>query len=280
MFLHLKKTLVYLLIAILALSLIQFLEEPTITGDVVRSKYSKPGKKVFADKDIYILLPNQKDLKITLTAQDTYIWKSGWFCKKPCYKSSDWTIFDFEGEVLPSIEQLKWMDGLMGRSVTLSIPREQLKNGKNYFAAYTCEGIGKCNDNKWLLFPINIIMINEVSDLSVSSIYYDLAEHKTGSFFIIIKNSGNTKSPSGILSYKLRDFNTKKTISEDYIVMPSTLPGKTSVTTRVSFPYGDMLKGELFVSLDPNNKLIELNEENNNYYMIKEFNLRYPEPPK
>ena len=274
-----KKVVLALVVLLLIMPFFYYGQDAFI-GYLARANFAKPMSKFFADKEKYLLLPNQDTLHVTLTAKDAYVWKAGWHCKQPCQKPYDWTTFDFPSNVLPNAESLRWLAGKTGATVTLDIPRNHLKNGKNYFAAYTCEGANKCNGNKWLLLPIEVIILTEVPDVLVSSVYVDLPEKNTGSFFVVVKNKGNVASPSGTLSYKVADLATEKTIAEGKLVMPSTLPGKTSVTKRVLFPLGDTIKAGISITLDPADKLIELDENNNNYYLVKELSPRYPEPPK
>lgn len=274
-----KRVILLLFGIMLLVPLIEYGGE-SITGYVARSSFAEHGWKFFAGKIRYVLLPNQKSLQITLTVKDTYVWKAGWYCRQPCLKPLDWTTFDFDGDVLPNKEEMRWMDGRNGRTVTLIIPREHISNGKNYFAAYTCEGVNKCNGNKWLLLPVEVILLREASDVSVSSVYVDLPERNIGSFFIVIKNDGNVQSPSGVLAYKITDIVTGEVIADSRLVMPAVLAGKTGVTSRITFPLGETTKAGISILLDPDDKLIEMDEKNNGYYVVKEFNPRYPEPPK
>ncbi len=273
-----KRVILSLIAILLVVPLIPYGEE-VLTGYIARSLFAEHGKKITADKDVYVLPPNQKTLHLTLTAKDNYVWKAGWYCKQPCYKSNDWVTFDFEGSVLTSAEELRWMEGKAGVSSVLNIPRQHLKSGKNYFAAYTCEGVNKCNDNKWLLLPVEVLLVSDASDLSVSSVYVDMPERNTGSFFIVVKNGGNIPSPSGVLSYRVTDIDTGNIMVESRLVMPSILAGKTGVTSRVAFPLGKTIKTMISILLDPDDKIIEIDEKNNGYYVTKEFNPRYPSPP-
>lgn len=264
-------------VLILLVFALQYLEP---TGNLVRSQFAKSGQKISMDKEKYVLLPNDKVLHLTITAKDAYVWKAAFYCKQPCKDSYDWITFDFEGPILPNTEDMRWMDGHAGRSAMLTIPREYLRQGKNYFAVYTCEGVNKCNGDKWLLFPVEVYLVPEASDVSVSSVYVDLPEKNTASFFMIIKNTGTIASPSGILRYKVTDLDTAKTMSESTLVMPSILPKKTGVTTRVTFPLKETIRVGVYVVLDPANKIIELDETNNEYYIVREFNPQYPAPPR
>ncbi|MBI4440840.1 hypothetical protein HY639_01615 [Candidatus Woesearchaeota archaeon] len=272
-----KKLVILLSLLLLVVSLLPW--ETTLTGFLIKADYARNVKKFTSDKDKYVLLPNQKVLPITLTAKDTYIWKAGWYCKQPCKQPYDWTTFDFEGPVLPTVEQLRWIDGTDGRVATLAIPRSHLKHGKNYFAAYTCEGVGKCNGEKWLLLPVDVLILSEVSDVSVSSVYVDFPEKNTGSFFVVLKNTGPGASPSGIMTYKVTS-TTGVSLAEGTMVMPTVLSKKTSVTSRVRFQLGEANSVHISLTLDPNDKIIELDETNNRYEMDKEFNPQYPTPPR
>ena len=249
-------------------------------GSVIRSQYSPAGKKLFADKDKYVLLPNQKSLDITLTARDNYVWKAGWYCKQPCQKRYAWTTFDFGGDILQNKEELRWVNGKEGATAHLVIPREHLKNGKNYVAAYTCEGVNKCNGDKWLLLPLDVLILSHASDPAVSSVYFDFPKKNRGSFFVIVKNNGDIPSPSGTMHYDVQESKTGKKITDGTLVMPSTLSGKTSVSSRVIFSLGEVTNINIHIMLDPEDKLIELDETNNEYSLTKELNPPYPAPPK
>lgn len=110
--------------------------------------YTVPDGKLALSPTTLVFDPTDTQKSITVTATDAFVHKDIYLCKTPCTSITDWTkIGEFDGIPVAAT----YIRGSTGLSKQLSLVRDLLNDGNNFIVIFTCQGVGLCNNNKWVL---------------------------------------------------------------------------------------------------------------------------------
>lgn len=130
-------------------------------GQYTTGAINPPGNNLATDLSRVALNPStinflatdqQKSLSVTVT--DLFVNKNLYLCESPCEVITDWKpVSTFTGS---SYGASNWLNGKQGLTATINLGRNQVNNGNNFLAYYSCQGIGLCHGGKWVKVPFTV----------------------------------------------------------------------------------------------------------------------------
>ncbi len=99
----------------------------------------------------------QNTIQLNITVRDTFVWNEIGLCVTPCTEVSNWRkIGLFPGQSVQS----GFLDGRQRVSAMITLHRDNLSQGNNFLAFYSCNGIGLCHGDKWVSVPFTVQLVS------------------------------------------------------------------------------------------------------------------------
>ncbi len=108
------------------------------------------GEKFFISPSTASFSLTKTSETFTLTAKEKFVFKDVFFCKAPCGGAHNWQKV---GEFSEQPVSGRYVNGQNGVTTQITLNRDDISDGDNYFVTFTCIGKGKeqCNNNKWVM---------------------------------------------------------------------------------------------------------------------------------